>query len=131
MVPTTVQVVDDQLYKKFEVIAPLNDVVEAVIGSGPYTVTTESAQHLYQSGLMVKIGNLSAQAITVTGLNTFTVATLPTVGAAILPQTATHTLTWDYTEGDTPDVAKYSLNSFGGYNTGAVAIIQNLANSLK
>lgn len=132
--PTTVQVADDQLNKRFVVAVPLRDTVAAVSGSGPYTVTTATANHLYQTGLSVTItGVTGAQTITVTGVNTFTIpggSGAPTVGGTITPQTASHQMTWDYTEGDTPETVKYSLNSFTSYRMGALAIIQNLTNFL-
>lgn len=130
LVPTTVQVVDDQLNKRFIVLAPLTNTVASVSGSGPYTITTVTGPHLYQTGLNVTI-NSSTAAITVTGPNTFTFATAPPVGATIYPLTASHEMTWDYTEGDTPETVKYSLNSFANYNAGAVTVMKNLTTSLQ
>lgn len=133
-VPTTVKVVDDQLNKRFIVLAPLSNSVASVSGTGPYTVTTTINPHLYQTGLMAKISGVTGTTtITVTGPGTFTIpggAGTPTVGGSILPQTASHELTWDYTEGDTPESVKYSLNSFTSYNAGAVAVIQNISSYL-
>lgn len=125
--PTLIQVVDDPLNKKWSVIAPLNDIVVAVSGSGPYTVTTQNHCSLYQSGLSVTFTGISTpQTITIVGYNQFTVSShAPAVGATILPQSATHIMTWDYTEGDTPSTIKYSLDSNTGYLLGATAQILN------
>lgn len=125
--PTTVQVVDDPLNKKWSVIAPLNDIVVAVTGTGPYTITTQNHCSLYQSGLSVTFTGInSPQTIAIVGYNMFTIpGPAPAVGATIFPQSATHVLTWDYTEGDTPETIKYSLNSNVGYLTGATAQVLN------
>lgn len=76
--PTKVQVVDDQLNKRFVVLAPL------VATSG----------------------------------------STPTSGAG------TYRMTWDYTDGDTADTAKYAISKFETYVAGAMATIQNITNSL-
>lgn len=134
MVPTTVQIADDQLNKRFIVTVPLTNRVASVAGTGPFTITTGINPHLYPSGLAVKIAGVSgAPTITVTGPGTFTIpggSGTPTTGATIFPQTASHRMTWDYTEGDTPETVKYSLDSFAAYNMGSVAIIQNINNFL-
>jgi hypothetical protein len=125
--PTSIQVVDDPLNKKWSVLAPLNDTVVSVTGSGPYTITTQNHCSLYQSGLSVTFTGISTpQTITIVGYNQFTVASYaPDVNATIYPQSPTHVLTWDYTEGDTPETIKYSLNSNVGYLTGATAQVLN------
>jgi hypothetical protein len=125
--PTLVQVVDDPLNKKWSVLAPLNDTVVAVTGSGPWTVTTQNHCSLYQSGLSVTFTSVATpQTITIVGYNQFTVSShAPMVGDTILPQSATHTMTWDYTEGDTPQTIKYSLDSNVGYLAGATAQVLN------
>lgn len=134
-VPTTVKVLDDEKNKRFVVIAPLKDVVLSVTGTGPYTVTTVRAFHLYQTGLSVTIPGVSgAKTITVTGDNTFTItggSGAPTVGGMIFPQTATHEMKWDYTEGDSPETVKYSLDSMSGYNVGSAAMMSNIATYLE
>jgi hypothetical protein len=142
-VPTTVQVVDDQLHKRFIVLAPLTSVVASVTGSGPYTVTATNNPAdqdfgnplLYQTGLSIEVAGVTgSKTITMTGPNTFTItggAGAPTVGSVIYPQTATHELTWDYTEGDTPDTAKYSLNAFSNYLAGAMTVMVNLATAVQ
>jgi hypothetical protein len=125
--PTMIQVVDDPLNKKWSVIAPLNDIVVNVTGSGPYTVTTQNHCSLYQSGLQVTFtGITTPQTITIVGYNQFTVPShAPAIGATIMPQSASHEMTWDYTEGDTPATIKYSLNSNTGYLMGACAQVLN------
>lgn len=134
-VPTTVQVSDDQVNKRFIVLAPLKDKVATVSGTTTITVTTEHERCLYQTGLAVIIDGVAGiHTITVTGKNTFTIpggSGTPTVGGVIYPQTASHELTWDYTEGDTPETVKYSIDSFKSYNAGAMATMQNLSNSLQ
>ncbi len=134
-VPTTVQVVDDQLNKRFIVVAPLNNKVGSVSGTGPYVITPVITPHLYQSNLKVSIAGVTGnQTITVIDANTFSIpggSGAPTVNGAILPQTATHEMTWDYTDGDTPETVKYSINAFGAFNVGAVAVIQNVTNYLQ
>jgi hypothetical protein len=81
---------------------------------------------------VVTIAGAGSQTITVTGPNTFTVPSgTPTVGATIFPTTATAQMTWDYTEGDTPETVKYSLNAFAAYRAGAIGTIQNLSNDFK
>lgn len=134
-VPTTVKVADDQLNKRFIVLAPLKDTVQGVSGSSTFTVVTAHNPHLYQTGTSVTItGVTGAQTITVTGPNTFTIpggSGSPTVGGTISPQTATHEMKWDYTEGDTAEVVKYSLDSFGSYRAGAMATIQNTSTYLQ
>ncbi len=151
MLPTQVQVVDDQLNKRFIVIAPLTCKVVAVNGSANnWIVTTDQNPNLYPhlasvfiSSTPVNATAIQAGALTmiVTGPGTFlypsTVA--PTVGATVYPSTSTHQLTWDYTEGDTPETVKYSLDSMGsnfisgkaGFTPGAVAIVQKLPISLQ
>lgn len=42
----------------------------------------------------------------------------------------TYQMTWDYTEGQTPETAKYSIDMFASYSSGAMGVIQNLTNSL-
>lgn len=39
-------------------------------------------------------------------------------------------MSWDYTEGETPETVKYSIDFFAAYAAGAVGVIQNLNNSL-
>lgn len=41
--------------------------------------------------------------------------------------TPSHQLTWDYTDGVTPEEAKYSLNNMASYAPGALAIVQTPA----
>jgi hypothetical protein len=134
-VPTTVQVVDDVLNKRFIVLAPLSTSVQSVTGAGPYAITTSNQPHLYQTGLTVFIAGVTGvQTITVTGPNTFTIpggSGSPTVGGSILPQTATHRMTWNYTQGDTPQTIQYSLDSFSLYNPGAIAVVQNTTTNLQ
>jgi hypothetical protein len=76
--PTKVQVVDDQLNKRFIVLATLL--------AGDDSSATSAA--------------------------------------------GTYRLTWDYTDGDTADTAKYSIAKFESYTPGAIATIQNISNSL-
>lgn len=76
--PTKVQVVDDQLNKRFIVLAPL------LVGAGS---TPTSAAGMYR-------------------------------------------MTWDYTDGDTADTAKYSISKFESYTAGAMATIQNITSHL-
>lgn len=126
--PTHVQVSDDPLAKKWSVLAPLNDIVAAVSSNaGVVTITTQTQFCLYQSGINVTFsGAIGPYPITVTGPNIFTyTGTAPAVGATIYPQQATHVMTWDYTEGDTPETVKYSLNSNTGYLSGATAQVLN------
>ncbi len=40
----------------------------------------------------------------------------------------TYELTWDYTEGDTPQTVKYSINSYTAFAPSAVTIVQNVTN---
>jgi len=142
MIPTQVQVVDDQLNKRFIVIAPLNTQVASAVSAGVniWTITTTDKPHLYPQSIAVMINELGPGVIAVTGPNTFLFASVsqPVVGATIRPQSSTHQLTWDYTEGDTPETIKYSLNSMGssqatgfGYSPGAVAVVQNLPKALQ
>lgn len=42
----------------------------------------------------------------------------------------TYRMVWDYTEGDAPETVKYSISQFANYNTGAMAVIQNIATNL-
>lgn len=129
-VPTTVQVVDDVLNKRFIVLAPLSNTVASVSGGGPFTITTTITPHLYQTGVSMSIAGVTGNhTITVTGPNTFTIpggSGAPTVGGKILPQTATHRLTWNYAQGDTPQTVQYSLDNFSAYNAGAIAVVQNI-----
>lgn len=145
-VPTTVQVADDQLNKRFIVTAPLKTTIAAVTGGGPYTITTSvpnginaqssSSPHLYQVGLKVSITGVTG-IVSITSIvspNMFTInggAGAPTVGGIIAPQQANAQMTWDYTEGDTPETVKYSLNAFGAYNVGAMATIENYATAVQ
>ena len=43
--------------------------------------------------------------------------------------TPSHKLTWDYTEGTDPEVAKYSIDNLANYAMGAIALIQNPSTS--
>lgn len=75
--PTQVQVADDQVNKRFIVLAPL---LADLLG------TNTSAAGTYE-------------------------------------------MTWDYTEGDTPQTVKYSINSYAAYAPAAITIVQNVVNS--
>lgn len=134
-VPTQVQIGDDQLGRKFVVAAPLNTMIASVTGTGPYTVTTTQSNHLYQTNLSCIIAGVTgAQAITVTGDNTFTVpggSGAPTVGGLVQPQTMNAEMTWDYTEGDTPETVKYSINSFTAFRAACLALVRNQSTLLK
>lgn len=128
-IATQVQIADDELNKRFIVAAPLTNTVASVTGSGPYTITTNVSPHLYQTGIACKIAGVSGTpTITVTGPGTFTIpggSGAPTVGGLIAPQTMTHQMTWDYTEGDNAETVKYSIQSFTSYRAAAMAIIRN------
>lgn len=45
--------------------------------------------------------------------------------------TPTHIMSFDYTDGTTPDTIKYSLNNISSYALSCFGIIQNLSNSLQ
>lgn len=45
--------------------------------------------------------------------------------------TPTHVMSWDYTDGTTPDTVKYSIDDMAGYAMSCFGIIQNLTNSLQ
>lgn len=133
-VPTTVQVVDDQLNKRVLILAPLKTSVSGASNTNPITIT--AFNHGYQTGLSVVIsgvgGNTAANTtatITVVDSNTFTIPVAGngtyTSGGTVAPKTATHQLTWDYTAGDDFQSMKYSLNSMAAYNAGSVAVVQN------
>ena len=140
-VATTVKVLDDQLNKRVVIVAPLTTTVTAASNTNPIQITTGNDPHLYQTGVSVLIsgvgGNTAANgtfAITVTGSNTFTIPATGngayTSGGTVAPQTATHRMTWDYTEGEDFQTMKYSLNSMGVYLTGSAATVQNPATYL-
>lgn len=142
-VSTRVQVADDQVNKRLIVAAPLNINVLNATNANPIRIITDGA-HLYQNGLTVTIsgvgGNTNANGTfvisqaTIDGVS-FTIPIAGngtyTSGGLVQPQAATHEMTWDYTEGDTPETAKYSLNAFTAYRAGCLAIILNSANLLK
>lgn len=138
-VPTTVKLLDDAINKRFIVLAPLTTIVQSVTGSGPYTVTTAIVNskgqhvtwpHLYQTGLAISVAGVGGTpTVTVTGATTFTMASAPTVGAVIYPQTANARMTFDYTEGDSPEEIKYNVDYNSSYLSGAAAIIRNHFNN--
>jgi hypothetical protein len=68
-------------------------------------------------------------------LNRRIIVNAPLVAAPVLVATPTsgagiYQMTWDYTEGDTPETVKYSIQFFANYPVGAMGVIQNIANYL-
>lgn len=144
--PTQVQIVDDAFDRVIRVIAPLKVVVTGATNTNPIQITTGvtignrpiAYPHLFQTGLSVTLagigGNTNANgtfAITVTGPNTFTIPVAGngtyTSGGVATPNTPNAEMTWNYTAGDSPDLALYSLNAFSAYRQGAIGIVRNLA----
>jgi hypothetical protein len=141
---TAVQIAEDVQKKEFIVSAPLNTYITAVSGGGPYVVTVstiipnigagQNQPHLYQTGLSVTLtGVTGAKAITVTGDNTFTItggSGAPTVGGTVSPQSANAQMIWNYSDGDTADTVKYSIQGMASYLGGSVAVVKTLSTLL-
>jgi len=155
-IPSQVQVVDDQLNKRFIVLAPLMCYVASSINQGtnlwlittsvvPFGPTDQPNLLPSSAGVDISGSGVGLQYVAVISPNSILAGYIgtPTIGAAIRPQQSTHQLTWDYTSGDTPETIKYSLNSMGnipvtgssgsalGYCPGAVCIVETLPNALQ
>ena len=139
--PTQIKVVDDQLNKRFIVLAPLTVTIAAVVAyaTNQWLITTTSQDPtLYPAYVPAVIDGISG-IISGSGLannapaNQFIwlQATEPSVGMVVYPSFATHQMTWDYTEGDTPEIVKYSLNSMANYAPAAMSTVQNFPNALQ
>lgn len=143
--PTQVQVIDDAFDHVIRVIAPLKVLVTAASNTGTITITTAilinnvpvAYPHNFQTGLNVTIagvlGNTNANttaAITVTGLNTFTIPVAGngayTSGGVVTPNSPNAEMSWAYPEGDAPGMAFYSLNAFTSFRQASIATVRNI-----
>ncbi len=130
-IPTQIQVAEDILNRRFLVMAPLSCTVSLKQTSGGSVLVSTVQPHLFQAGLTVN-------GVVITSIPdalTFAVASGDggafTAGGLAIPAAANCVLSWDYTEGKTPDTAKYSIQAMSAYRMGCVGRIQNLSNSLQ
>lgn len=135
--PTQIKVVDDQLNKRFIVLAPLTSKITAVTGTANnWILTTDQNPTLYPN-MQASIDGVSAYIDATLSNNApsnkvmWTGTAAPAVGMTIYPAYASHQMTWDYTDGDTPETIKYSLNSMANYAPSAMATVVNLPNAIQ
>jgi hypothetical protein len=143
--PTQVQIVDDALDRVIRVTAPLKVLVTAASDTNPIQITTGvlvngqtlPQPHLMTNGVRVTItgvgGNTAANttaAITVTGLNSFTIPVAGngayTSGGVVTPNEPTVEMAWNYSGGEEPGMP-YSINAMSAYRNTASGVIRNIS----
>ncbi len=136
-IPTQVQVKEDGLNRVFLVLCPLICQITGVTNANPAVITT-AQPHLFQTGLSVTLAGTGTSADgvrTVTRLSATTfsvpVASGGTAAAGTAtPNAANAQMSWDYTDGFSPESAQYCLRAFTAYRAGAIGNILNTDNGL-
>lgn len=130
-----IQVTDDASRKRVSVLAPLT--LSGYVTTNGTAITWASGDEFavaWMSGTTITINGVAKVISSITsptaGVLTATAGVQTNVTYSVTPTYNTHALTWDYTEGDTAETAKFSLQVFENFNPGAQCVVQNPTSKL-